>query len=151
MLHCSNTQHWIQSRKKCRVFTVRAERCDGDQVWTDCGSETTRTCSDPDPDTSQDACVPRCHCPDDRPVWDDDRQICINADECVTYWKYVRLLSPSGSGVMRYLNLGVLSEIWCRALPLPFPFPSAVPAFPIHSKNGNFLKFLKSHIVVAHF
>jgi len=69
------------------VFTLRADRCDGDQVWTNCASQTTRTCSDPNPDTSQDGCVPRCHCPDDRPVWDDDRQMCINADECVTYWK----------------------------------------------------------------
>jgi len=69
------------------VLTVRADRCDGDQVWTNCGSQTTRTCSDPNPDTSQDACVPRCHCPGDRPVWDDDRQMCINADECVAYWK----------------------------------------------------------------
>lgn len=61
--------------------------CDGDQQWTDCGSETTLTCEDPDPDSTEDACVPRCQCPRDRPVWDDDRQICINADECVVYWK----------------------------------------------------------------
>jgi len=66
-----------------------ADNCDGDQEWTDCGSETTPTCAAPEPDPSQDACVPRCQCPPGRPVWDNDRQICISADECVTYWKYV--------------------------------------------------------------
>jgi len=65
-----------------------ADNCDGDQEWTDCGSETTLTCEDPDAgSTAGDACVPRCQCPADRPVWDDDRQMCINADECVDYWK----------------------------------------------------------------
>ena len=64
-----------------------ADNCDGDQVWTDCGGITTRTCADPNPDTGGEPCVPRCKCPDDRPVWDDVRQMCINAEECIEYWK----------------------------------------------------------------
>ena len=84
--------------KVASLFVLRkhrlygADSCDGDQVWTDCGSETTRTCADPNPDTSQEACVPRCQCPDDRPVWDDSRKMCISADECVERWRLVNLV-----------------------------------------------------------
>ena len=73
------------------IALLCAESCDGDQEWTECGSETTLTCENQAHYVGtvgvSDACVPRCQCPADRPIWDDQRNICINADECVDYWK----------------------------------------------------------------
>merc|ERR1719456_794720 len=64
-----------------RRLTENPKECAGGQVWHDCGSNCTSTCEDKDPVCS-DACVPRCQCPLEMPVWRNGE--CIAEYSCET-------------------------------------------------------------------
>lgn len=55
-----------------------AEECPDIQEWTECGT-CTKTC-----ETHADACIAvcmqKCQCPDDKPIWHNER--CIKLEEC---------------------------------------------------------------------
>ncbi|XP_013389196.1 SCO-spondin [Lingula anatina] len=54
----------------------QSKQCTGGQVWKDCGSTCTATCSEPTPRCSTE-CASRCECPPEKPI--------LRKGECVKY------------------------------------------------------------------
>ncbi len=60
------------------VEEVRKE-CTGGMVYSECGRPCTATCEHPRP-VCPAVCMPRCHCPSAKPIWNGDT--CIEETEC---------------------------------------------------------------------
>jgi hypothetical protein len=68
-----------QMCQSCYYAATTSTTCTGGQIWNDCGSACTRTCDNQNP-MCTDQCVPRCQCPNDKPIWRNDN--CIAATQC---------------------------------------------------------------------
>jgi len=69
--------------KEFEVFEtkIKGTQCTGGQVWNECGSACTATCSDPNPMCTM-QCVPKCQCTRDKPIFKAGQ--CISRSKCET-------------------------------------------------------------------
>eukprot|EP00937_MAST-01D_sp_MAST-1D-sp2_P003096 g3096.t1 len=63
--------------------------CENGQKWAWCGIACVKTCSKPSP-LCRGNCVPRCQCPDSRPLWDAKGKKCITKAECPVKYVYIK-------------------------------------------------------------
>jgi len=66
-------------RPPAGLVEVARKECTGGMVYSDCGRPCTATCEHPRP-VCPAVCVPKCHCPSAKPVWDGDQ--CIEEKMC---------------------------------------------------------------------
>jgi len=60
---------------------LKSTQCAGGQVWKECGSACTASCSNPHPLCTM-QCVPKCQCPRETPIF--KAGACISRSECET-------------------------------------------------------------------
>ena len=62
--------------------TFSDKKCEGGQVWNDCGMDCLLTCDGFRPAICSKKCKPRCQCPTTAPVWHEDAGKCVTNDLC---------------------------------------------------------------------
>jgi hypothetical protein len=81
--YCPDTSP-VWHREQCITADQCKDVCDGNQVWTVCGTEETITCTNPRPQPSPSVCISRCQCPKEQPVWDERNKLCVTEDQCLS-------------------------------------------------------------------
>jgi hypothetical protein len=79
-INCTSTKYNGHAATRVIIRPANSTECTRGQVWNNCGSKCTKTCSNRQPECTKD-CVKRCECPSNM-LWYEKERHCVQPGQC---------------------------------------------------------------------